>query len=510
MQYYFSGLSEKKLFGLSLLISTLIVAAVSQVIWYEFKVYQVSKFSSSVIRRADNVELSLRNAFTGLEKIKSNSCSLYEQDEMREIVYKSIFIKDVGFKFSGGYCTASKGVEGLKKLSGNPRIAQEDYIVYDNQKDFIGTQSGVDLISKGDKFVVLSPFSYSEFDDIPSSADAFLYSKKENNLIKKLRIGDGKSSGKALVFCSFNNDVCLKVNVKTGLGSCDSFGFIMFVVLLHIWTTLWFFLEFRKLKVNSSGLAYRLRKAIENKLIGVEYQPIVKASNGALSGFEVLARWNDEKLGCVSPEIFFKEASELGLSKKLTCHIIERSLTEFSAELESNRELYLSINLNASELMDSVMVQKINEVANSLNINLSQVAIEILEGSTANLQSIEEAVKSARCKGFKVFIDDFGSGYSSLAYLSTLNVDNIKIDRVFTNSAGTDSPSAYILSKVCEIAQSLGACLVFEGVETHKQRDFIIGFYPDALAQGWLFSKSVPMRDVYSLLEKKTLLPECV
>lgn len=470
--------------------------------------YQVDQFASLVIKRVDNVELSVANAFSEMDRIPSDPCASAGRDEMKRITYDNRFVEDVGVSVSGTYCSASKGTRGLKKLVGNPRAVQNDYLLYENQTDFIGSQSAIDLIVKGDKYVLLSPFAYSDFEDLSRDLGAYLYSKKNDVQLKKLSEAVADGAGRRLIFCSQTYDVCLIANVQVGLIYCRDARFAGLAMLFYIWSVCWGFLEFRKLRDSSSRLEHRLRRAIEKKLIGVEYQPIVNAGSGCVVGFEALARWYDEKLGYVSPEVFFRQATALGLSMQLTFLVIEKSLGEFSTELRSNRSLYLSINLRVSELTNPNVAEYIALLGRRFDIEPAQIAIELLEEATASLQSIETGINNIRRSGFKVFIDDFGSGYSSLAYLSMLRVDSIKIDKVFTSSAGTESPSAYILVKVCEIAQSLGAYVVFEGVESNEQREAILQFCPSALLQGWLFSKAVPMHQVASLLGRENLLPE--
>jgi sensor c-di-GMP phosphodiesterase-like protein len=107
-------------------------------------------------------------------------------------------------------------------------------------------------------------------------------------------------------------------------------------------------------------------------------------------------------------------------------------------------------------------------------------------------------VQEVRRLGFQVFIDDFGTGYSGLAYLGRLDVDKIKIDRIFTQAAGTGSAAAMILLKIFEVAKDIDTGVVFEGVETPEQMRAILDFCPDALAQGWLYSKAVPVGAIAS------------
>ncbi|WP_187297941.1 EAL domain-containing protein [Pseudomonas putida] len=245
-----------------------------------------------------------------------------------------------------------------------------------------------------------------------------------------------------------------------------------------------------------NSLSYRLKYAIKSKLISTYYQPIVYGKTGKAAGFEVLARWHDKKYGSVPPNIFIQKAEDLGLQDKLSKLIVSRALEECSRGLACNPDIYLSLNVNTKDLLDGDLVQHISETAKNHGISASQIAIEILEGTTAEISQIESKIESIRAYGYKVLIDDFGSGYSSLSYLARLNVDIIKIDKSFSQAAGTDSPAAVVLRKIHEIANALNSKIIFEGVETEAQKKAILDFCPDALIQGWVFSKALPISEL--------------
>lgn len=125
-----------------------------------------------------------------------------------------------------------------------------------------------------------------------------------------------------------------------------------------------------------------------------------------------------------------------------------------------------------------------------------QIALELLEGATTDIGRIRTGVAAVRALGVQVFIDDFGTGYSGLAYLGRLDVDKIKIDRIFTQSAGTESAASMILAKIFELAEGIGTGVVFEGVETTQQLQAILELCPNALVQGWYYSRAVAIKDV--------------
>lgn len=173
-------------------------------------------------------------------------------------------------------------------------------------------------------------------------------------------------------------------------------------------------------------------------------------------------------------------------------------MRECAARLHKDSNVYLSINLAIDALLDKAMVELLLNECRKYDISPCQIAIEIFEGTTTEIVVMQSGIEDVRRFGFQVFIDDFGAGYSSLAYLGRLNVDKIKIDRIFSQSAGTDSAAATILVKIFELSESVGAEVIFEGVETPEQMEAILKFCPDALVQGWLYSKAIPIGEISS------------
>jgi sensor c-di-GMP phosphodiesterase-like protein len=111
---------------------------------------------------------------------------------------------------------------------------------------------------------------------------------------------------------------------------------------------------------------------------------------------------------------------------------------------------------------------------------------------------LRDALDRLRVDGYQIHIDDFGTGFSNLAYLSTLNVDALKIDRMFTQSIGTDTVGSAIVDQICKMAALLKVEVIVEGMETDAQADYMLALYPEAIGQGWLFGKAVPADELPS------------
>jgi sensor c-di-GMP phosphodiesterase-like protein len=257
----------------------------------------------------------------------------------------------------------------------------------------------------------------------------------------------------------------------------------------------------------------RLLGAIANSSIRIEYQPIYNVESNAVSGFEALARWSDQYYGNVSAARFTQLAHDVGVSSSLTRRIVGRSIEECANVLASSAGRYLSLNFWANDLVDEGMLGYLINVCSVNRVRKSQIAIEILETSTVDVGRLQQAVEKFSREGFKIFLDDFGVGYSTLSYLARLKIDAIKIDKSFTRFADTQGTGRFILEKISSIAEYVGAAVIFEGVETDAQRLAVLNVQQHALAQGWLYSKALPIAHLEALLDvnqQQVLVPATV
>jgi sensor c-di-GMP phosphodiesterase-like protein len=127
--------------------------------------------------------------------------------------------------------------------------------------------------------------------------------------------------------------------------------------------------------------------------------------------------------------------------------------------------------------------------------------------STADRKLAINAIANLREMGHKIYIDDFGTGFSSLSYVRDLKVDMIKIDRAFTSTIGTDAVTESIVPQILHMATQLGVGVIVEGIETTQQADYFRALGGGLLGQGWLFSKPVSAAKLIKLAEKSHVWP---
>ena len=244
------------------------------------------------------------------------------------------------------------------------------------------------------------------------------------------------------------------------------------------------------------SIEHGLERAMNTNQLKMAYQPIVRAENGQILGFEALVRWNSPEHGPISPADFVPVAEETGLILDLGDWITRQALKD----CRRWNGPYVSVNLSARQFLRHNVAERILRYAEDADLAPQRIQIELTE--TAIIDDVERAdqnLKILRAAGVRVALDDFGTGYSSLVYLNQFAIDCIKIDKSFVDNVTRDRQSAVIVASVARLAASLGMTVVAEGVETEEQRQILIAAGCGAL-QGYRFGKPMSARDVTTLL----------
>jgi sensor c-di-GMP phosphodiesterase-like protein len=155
-------------------------------------------------------------------------------------------------------------------------------------------------------------------------------------------------------------------------------------------------------------------------------------------------------------------------------------------------DMYVSINLTAADLSDPASVENVCRASSAAGV--PSIMVEATEGALLHVERVKSHIRQLRELGIRVAIDDFGTGYSSLSYLSSLEVDCIKIDKLFVSSIGTASVTDHVVRHIIEMAKDFGLGMIAEGVETREQADYLIE-QGVKYAQGWLFGKPMPIHE---------------
>jgi sensor c-di-GMP phosphodiesterase-like protein len=488
-------------------IGVLFSFGVSQFLWLVSADNRIDSYANVVLNHAEMVAGNLTTALDELNTTPHESCGPSDLDALKRVTYEYRFVKDAGrIENKAINCSAMWGVIPDFRLTGESRVTQNNVQLWGGVSSYFPSAVKIDISAKGNSFVVTSPTAFAPFESPPVELSSSVVSRDGKTIMRtfgEFHQGNMLTSAFAKL-CSEKYDICVVSNIDANIFTTNKPGLLLFIALIGCSLGLLAFYAAHQYRRVRDSLSHRLKYAIKNGTISTAYQPIVHGMTGKVSGFEVLARWHDKKFGSVPPNVFIEKAEDLGLQEKLNKLIVNKALEECSKGLACNPEVYLSFNIETKDLLGGGLVRHISDTARKHGILAGQIAIEMLEGATADISKIEGRIESLRAYGHKVLIDDFGSGYSSLSYLARLNVDVIKIDKSFSQAAGTGSPAEIVLQKIYEIAKAMNAQIVFEGVETEAQKIAILEFCPDALIQGWLFSKALPITELIERVKSQT------
>ncbi len=237
-----------------------------------------------------------------------------------------------------------------------------------------------------------------------------------------------------------------------------------------------------------------LDRAIAEKWIQVYYQPIVRAVGGRVCNEEALARWIDPVKGILSPADFIPTLENAGLIYKLDLYVLEQVLEKIRlTEAEGLYVVPQSINLSRADFDACDIVEEIRKRVDASGISHEKLTIEITESIIGrDFEFIKTQVERFRSLGFPVWMDDFGSGYSSLDVLQSIQFELIKFDMSFMRKLEEGDSGKIILTELMKMATSLGVDTICEGVETENQVRFLQTIGCSKL-QGFYFLKPIPM-----------------
>jgi c-di-GMP-specific phosphodiesterase len=212
-----------------------------------------------------------------------------------------------------------------------------------------------------------------------------------------------------------------------------------------------------------------LRGALGRGEIVPYFQPVVRLSTGAISGFEALVRWRHPRRGMVMPDQFLGLADEMGLLLDIGAHMLEtsaRQLAEWRRVHRAAGELTVSVNLSTGEVDRPHLVDDVARLLRDTGLPPGALKLELTESDIMRDPDRAAAVMHAlRDAGAGLALDDFGTGFSSLSYLTRLPFDVLKIDRYFVKTMATNEGSAKIVRSVVNLGRDLELEVVAEGVE---------------------------------------------
>lgn len=242
-----------------------------------------------------------------------------------------------------------------------------------------------------------------------------------------------------------------------------------------------------------------LQRAIADRQLYLNYQPIVSLNTGKIESLEALVRWKHDYLGAIAPAKFIPICEETGQIIALGQWV----LTEACGQLVSWQEkishpLTISINLSRIQIYHPELISQIDLLLKSLNLTGKSLKLEITESTLMeNTSAVTKVLEQLRERGIKLCLDDFGTGYSSLSYLRYLPVDTVKIDRSFI-STKINNKDRDIIKAIINLAHSLGLDVVAEGIETKEQLDILKSLGCE-YGQGYFFAHPLDSQEILKI-----------
>lgn len=496
------------------LVGALIAAAVSWQVVIHIAEQRLGGYASMLLERAQALDDEARQTLDTFNRQPLARCTQSELEQMREAVYRTYFVKDIGRVENGQLrCTASLFRVPVSPTLDAPQLITADGLgVSTMELQLLASGSRAPVLAQGDTRVILDPWAF-RLRPSPDIGFAMGYVDADGGFqplygatmpidAAVLRSKGPQDRDGMLVYpmCAPQRAVCVASSqVKAAL--FDSQWMLLLVcTVLGAGAGAAVGLTLLLAHLRRQSLEGRLLQAIADDALDVEYQPVVRISDGALVGAEALVRWRDRDGRMVSPARFVPIAEENGSVGRITQFVLRRVAADFGDVLSAPGEFRINVNISAADLDNSHFHDGMTHVLDAAGIAPARIGIELTEHSTAARDIAVSGTRRLHAHGHRVYIDDFGTGYSSLAYLAELDVHALKIDRSFTRTIGTDAVKVSLVPQIIDLARTLGLQVVIEGVETQAQQDWLREIDYPLYAQGWLFGRPMSAEALRKML----------
>ncbi len=242
-------------------------------------------------------------------------------------------------------------------------------------------------------------------------------------------------------------------------------------------------------------LEEQLRGALRKNEISVLYQPQMDTETGKLVSVEALCRWNNSRLGAISPVEFIAVAEELDLIHDIGLFVFRQACLDVLNFSPNGLEaIKLAVNISPVQLKLPNFSSEIQEIVRQIGIDIHRVTLEVTENVLVDdYEAVEPVLQELKSLGFGISLDDFGTGFSSLSYLNNLPISEIKIDRSFIDKILISEQSRSLVKAIIAISESCDMRVVAEGVETEKQFEWLIEHRCDYV-QGFYFDRPLSVQ----------------
>lgn len=459
--------------------------------------------TESVIRQADL-------ARDAAERYTGAICSPEHQQQMLNIVRGRLYVDDLIYAENNQFICSTSIRPGQAWLMPAPNYRRNpDIAIYYYRDTPFYRGYKMTYMQRGNYVAVINPLSWGEivtednslaFGVYDTKTNAF-FSVSENTSIAALKSlirdtdyafkRDGRfytialSERRPIAIIISSSDSRYYQNFRHQATLTVPLGLICSILILLVWSR-------SRQRFNSPKRL--LQRALNKQQLRLHYQPIIDIKHNQCVGAEALLRWPGFDGPVMSPAEFIPLAEKEGLIEQVTDYVVEAVFTDLGDFLQNHPQLYVSINLSASDFHSSRLIAMISDKARQYGVRAQQIKIEVTERGFIDVPKTTPVIQAFRQAGYEVAIDDFGTGYSNLHNLYSLNVDILKIDKSFVDTLTTNSTSHLIAEHIIEMAQSLRLKTIAEGVETAEQVNWLLKRGVQ-FCQGWHFAKAMPPQE---------------
>ena len=251
----------------------------------------------------------------------------------------------------------------------------------------------------------------------------------------------------------------------------------------------------------------QLRAGISAGELVLHYQPKLDLRSGAVTDVEALVRWAHPTRGLLYPDAFIELAESAGLMSRLTVAVLDMALAQCRAWADAGLLLGVAVNVSPTDLVDDSFPRGVATLLARHRLPAASLTLEVTESLLmADRVRAASVMERLRAAGVGISIDDYGTGYSSLAYLASLPVTELKLDRAFVASMPTSPRAAAVVTSTLQLAQSLGLVLVAEGAEDQETVDALTELDCDVV-QGYHISRPLPAIQLEAWLRARLGVP---
>lgn len=254
--------------------------------------------------------------------------------------------------------------------------------------------------------------------------------------------------------------------------------------------------------VDRIKLENQINDALQNNEFILYHQPIIEFSSGNIIGSEALLRWESPQKGLIAPGLFIDILENSSMIIPVGFWIIEECFRHFKIiekQIPQNKNISISINVSSRQFSNNNFIKNLKSLVDKHQVSPRNFKLEVTERVMVDAHSIIGTLDKCRDMGFEISLDDFGTGFSSLQYLSRMPIDYLKIDRSFVINATKDLKTKAVISAIIYLARNLNIKTIAEGVETATEESMMKSMGAE-YGQGYFYSKPVSFENFLKII----------